>query len=143
MAEDEGFSSLTGAWTGVYDYPTNADDPVAFTATLEETAGALLGEIAEPNTFADAAVDCLLSTISGAHADGQVSFVKCYEGLPGADHEVRYDGSVDAALTKIVGTWRIATDVVGGAWSGPFVMNRARPAAAEVVETAEEAVIDR
>lgn len=117
MAE---FTSLTGSWTGVYDYAAAYGEPVPFNALLVEEAGSISGEIMEPNTFAGGGIDCLLATLSGAHADGQLSFVKRYEGLPGANHEVRYDGLVNEDLTKVEGQWRIGT----GGGSGPFVMNR-------------------
>ena len=125
MHDDEGrlmaeFTSLTGSWTGVYDYAAGYGEPVSFNALLVEEAGAVSGETMEPNTFAAEGVDCLLATISGARADGQLSFLKRYEGLPGAGHEVRYDGVVNEDLTKIEGQWRIERS----GWSGPFVMNR-------------------
>ena len=129
------FTTLTGSWTGVYDYASGYDEPVPFNALLVEEAGALSGEIMEPNTFAGGGLDCLLSTLSGARADRQLSFVKRYEGVPGAEHEVRYDGFVDESLTKIEGEWRIG--IWGG--SGPFVMNRGGGAQEETeTETEEE-----
>lgn len=128
--------SLSGHWTGVYDYPDAQGEPVPFNARLEEDAGGLCGETVEPNTFAHSTVDSLLASLAGARVGAEVSFVKTYEQIPGAGHSVRYEGVVNADLTKIEGHWRV--DGVLG-WAGPFVMNRSDAGAAEEI-AAEESV---
>lgn len=115
--------SLSGFWTGVYDY-TGAATPVPFNAILDDREGALSGEIIEPNTFAEADEVELFSSLSGGRDGEAIEFWKQYEALPGAGHIVRYVGVVLDGGRKIVGRWSI-----GARWSGPFVMNRGESAA--------------
>lgn len=130
---DSDFKSLSGYWTGVYDYPA-ADEAVPFNAVLSDEAGRISGEIIEPNTFAQAPDRELFSSLSGALDGGSITFIKHYESLPGAGHTVLYVGHVDAARTKIEGRWRI-----GATWSGPFVMNRSSDGAADALSATLEA----
>lgn len=129
---EEDFKSLSGYWTGVYDY-AQADEPVPFNAILTDVGGQISGEIIEPNTFAHAPDRELFSSLAGALEGGSVTFVKHYEALPGAGHTVLYVGEVDARRTKIEGRWRI-----GSSWSGPFVMNRASDGASVEITAKEE-----
>jgi len=59
--------SLTGSWTGRYDYDNVVfETPVSFDAVLTETNGTLRGEIVEPNTFRKDASDTLTRAMKGA-----------------------------------------------------------------------------
>ncbi|MBK9585861.1 MAG: hypothetical protein KA099_11530 [Alphaproteobacteria bacterium] len=119
--EDSEFSSLTGFWTGVYDYPGNVDDAVPFNAIIIDIAGSISGESDEPNTITPAAVDRLCAQLSGLRDGPSVIFIKTYEQLPHLGHQLRYAGTVNSAFTKIEGQWNSIEDK---SWSGPFVMNR-------------------
>ncbi|MEL6280197.1 MAG: hypothetical protein AAFQ73_13630 [Pseudomonadota bacterium] len=127
--------SLTGHWTGVYDYPNAFAEPVPFNAEIDESAATFVGESEEPNTFADPMVDTLLATLAGHREGDAVSFVKTYAPVSGAGHKVRYEGVANADLTKIEGRWRVDGAIT---WSGPFVMNRADATATEAMEAREE-----
>ncbi len=125
----ETFDTLSGFWTGVYDY-SGVDAPVPFNAVLTEGAGALTGESIEPNTFADPGLSELFASFNGMREAEHVTMVKSYEAAPGAGHSLHYDGVVDEALTRIEGRWRAMGPL---AWSGHFVMNRNLEAAGEAL----------
>lgn len=114
--------SLSGLWTGVFDYPWAQFDPVPFNADLLDVLGALTGEIIEPNSMVGAqdAGPELTARIEGARDGLEVSFLKRYAAH--VRHHVRYEGTANARLTRITGIW--TTLEVGGGWSGPFVMDR-------------------
>jgi len=114
--------NLSGYWTGVYDYPRGDREPVPFNAVIKEVAGALGGEIVEPNTFSTAKERELFSSLSGSRRGKAVHFVKTYERVPKGGHSIAYEGRLDATGTRIDGTWR--SMAANSTWSGPFVMNR-------------------
>ncbi|MDB5491461.1 MAG: hypothetical protein JWO78_1310 [Micavibrio sp.] len=117
---DEDTKSLTGHWTGVYDYPDNVDEAVPFDVNLLDTAGHLTGTIHEPSTFATATT--AYANLTG-HYDGQnVLFIKEYENSTDQNHYVRYEGTLNQVKNQIEGHW---TTVEEQPWSGPFIMNRA------------------
>jgi hypothetical protein len=131
-AEPVGFSNLTGYWAGAYIYPLSGAPAVAFNATIEDRDGALVGEIDEPNTFADPATARLFADLIGTRAGLQVRFVKSMDGTGGANHDIVYDGAASADFMRIDGTWSIP-----GNWSGGFWMARLDGAQAQVrAETA-------
>jgi hypothetical protein len=128
------FSSLTGYWAGAYLYSRAPGAPsVPFNATIEDLAGQLLGEIDEPNTFADPAVARLTADLVGTRNGQDVRFVKSMSGAGGANHDIVYAGTVTADFMRIDGEWRIPGD-----WSGQFWMTRidGAMAAAQMLEEA-------
>lgn len=114
--------SLQGGWTGVYDYGDDAPgEPVAFTASLFDIAGAVWGTTQEPNTATPGAD--LLAAVSGARSGREVRFRKIYEGAPrGHEAPVDYAGHVTGDGNRIEGRWQIAHG--GQIIAGSFVMNR-------------------
>lgn len=126
--------TLTGRWMGRYDYDRGGD-PVAFEVSLTETGGAITGEVMEPNKFRQDMGEMLNATLDGARSGTQVSFIKRYSGFAQGDHP-QYDGSVNAALTRIEGRWQFK-HIAG--WGGRFMMVRNTPpgVAVERRETVE------
>lgn len=97
--------SLSGSWTGRYDYDNIAfGTPVSFDAVLTETGGTLRGETVEPNTFRDEATDTLLAVLSGTRNGSSVRLVKTYTDFEDDDHPT-YEGQVNATATRITGRW--------------------------------------
>jgi hypothetical protein len=125
-------SSLTGSWSGAYRYPHGPE--TVFNAQIEEVGGAFVGATQEPNDFLDAPTSVLHAEIEGVRTDQTVTFTKFYQH-GGIRHAVRYDGSVDADLTRIEGRWTIPGD-----WSGTFFMTRDDDG--EAVAAEEEATIE-
>lgn len=98
--------SLSGSWTGRYDYDNVANGtPVSFDAVLTETGGTLRGEIVEPNTFRLEATDTLLSVLTGTRSGSRVKFIKTYTDFEDTDHP-HYDGQINATATRITGRWQ-------------------------------------
>lgn len=137
-SDSEDFKDLSGPWTGVYDYPESAHDPVSFSAILKDVDGNISGEIIEPNTMSQDAGKFLYANVSGTLSGSHLKFMKFYEDFDNDIHEVIYEGTVDKSLTRIEGMW---TTIEEDPWSGPFVMNRIR--AKKVQKTAEEEVTER
>jgi hypothetical protein len=124
------FTSLTGAWSGVYRYPADhPGEPVPFNARLEQNGEALAGQIDEPNTYAHPAAARLYATVSGVCNGLALSFVKQMDGTGGVTHSIYYEGTADAGLTRIDGIWRLSDGC-----SGAFFMERSG-VEAEAAET--------
>jgi hypothetical protein len=118
-----GALSLSGAWTGVFDYSNTQDDAVTFTATLTDVGGVIWGTIREPNSFSPIAVTELRAEVTGIRSRWEVRFRKEYTGyVPGGEEVIAYAGQVAANGNRISGDWRIA--LPGAPVGGPFVMNR-------------------
>ena len=138
-------TTLHGDWTGVYDYGDNGDDasadPVPFTASLFDIAGAVWGTTREPNTFAPDAGDELHASVNGTRSGREVRFRKTYRGRPkGGEVPIDYAGHVMRDGNRIEGRWQLA--IPGRMIAGSFVMNR-KPGVAAVatrVETAEDEI---
>jgi hypothetical protein len=114
------FTSLTGAWSGVYRYPAGQPgDPVPFNARLEQNGDALTGQIDEPNTYAHPAAARLYATVAGVRNGLELSFVKQMDGTGGVTHSIFYEGTADSGLTRIDGIWRLSEGC-----SGTFFMER-------------------
>lgn len=128
-------SSLSGAWSGAYSYPTNTlPGPVPFNALLEDAAGAITGTIDEPNTFAPSDAPRLFATVVGTRDGLRVSFIKTMDGTGGKSHSIHYEGDVRSDFERIDGRWTIP-----GNWSGAFFMERTGVAAEEAARRAEQA----
>jgi len=126
-------ASLTGAWSGAYRYAHNAMPETVFNAQIEEVAGAFTGAVQEPNLTRPALATVATSDIEGVRSGQTVTFTKFYDGSAGMAHAVHYEGSVNAALNRIEGRWRLA-----GGESGTFFMTRDDDGeAAEAEERAE------
>lgn len=130
-------SSLTGSWSGAYRYPQGEHETV-FNAQIEETGGAFVGATQEPNEFLDTTDSILHGEIDGFREGNAISFTKFYNhGQQGARHSIRYQGSVDANLTRIEGRWIVSND-----WSGTFFMTRDDLGEEEAVELEVETTIE-
>lgn len=133
-------SSLSGSWTGRYDYDSIAHGaPVSFDAVLTETGSFLRGEIVEPNTFRDEATEMLLAVLVGSRAGSLVTFTKSYTDFDQGDNPI-YEGQVNATATRITGRWYFPS-VLG--IRGTFLLARtAHAAARKSTKTAVEMMLD-
>jgi hypothetical protein len=133
------YESLSGFWTGVYDYPSNFAQPVAFNGMIIDIAGDLSGEIIEPNTISNSTISEIRADINGERAGLSVNFIKTYQKVEGAMHQLRYEGAVDEKLIKIQGKWILIKKdgTLNDAWTGPFIMNRSINAAEEKIKIEE------
>lgn len=130
-------SSLTGSWSGAYRYPNGGHETV-FNAQIEETGGAFIGATQEPNEFLDTTDSTLHGEIDGFREGASISFTKFYNhGQKGARHSIRYQGSIDANLTRIEGRWIVSND-----WAGTFFMTRDDLGEEEAVEREVEIPIE-
>ena len=121
------FKSLSGSWTGRFDYDNVANGtPVSFDAVLIETGTTLRGEIVEPNTFRKEATDTLLAVLTGTRNGSSVQFVKTYTDFEDTDHPV-YEGQVNATATRITGRWHFRGQP---GVKGTFLLARTAQAAA-------------
>jgi len=113
-------TDLSGAWSGVYNYP--ARPPAEhFEAVLFDAGGAFTGTTHEMARLIRATPLELHATVSGSHSAGEVRFVKTYDGASGLNHSIAYHGALSAEGDEIWGTWVLA-------WlTGTFLMIRQRP----------------
>jgi hypothetical protein len=128
--------SLTGAWSGAYQYAGNVWPETVFNAVIDERDGRFTGSTTEPNVVHPWLGGVVTADIDGMRHDQDVNFTKFMDGSGGMHHAIHYDGRADPDLTRVNGTWRIPGD-----GSGTFFMTRDDPAndAAVIVE-AEETV---
>ena len=126
-------TDLSGRWMGRYDYNSRALPAVAFEVDLVDADGDLSGIITEPNGFRGDRGAVLRARLIGGRDGAEVRFVKYYVGFD-QDDDPHYAGTVNAALTRIEGTWHFPT--VGGA-GGRFVMTRERVQVAVRARVAE------
>ncbi|THH38586.1 hypothetical protein E4Z66_03170 [Aliishimia ponticola] len=135
--------SLSGEWTGVFDYANTPDEAVTFTASLTDVAGVIWGTTCERNSFSPIAARDLSASLSGMRSGYEVRFRKEYMGdVPGGEDIISYVGHVSEDGNRISGDWRIA--IPGVNVSGPFVMNRVRGTRAQIrVTTSVSALIER
>lgn len=111
--------SLTGIWQGLFSYP-DYYEPGPFTATLIQVGRFISGTTHEPNNEGDGDAETFHATIDGHRDDNFVTFVKTYDGASTRDHDVHYDGTLNADGDEIEGVWH-----VHGGWDGKFLMIRA------------------
>ena len=128
-----GADDLSGGWDGIYNYP-HTRRPTAFTATLRDVAGAIVGETSEPETLPGGRGSVLHALLEGSREGASVRVTKTYDE-PGyaRRNPVLYTGTVNGEGTEINGRWEIP-----GNWSGTFIMVRqAREEETTEVKTAE------
>jgi hypothetical protein len=135
-----GSDSLSGSWTGRFDYDNVAHGtPVSFDAVLNQSGSTLRGEIVEPNTFRPEATDTLLAAITGTRSGSSVSFTKIYTDFEDTDHP-HYEGQVNATATRITGRWHFPSKAE---IKGTFLLARTAEAAArKKAKTAVEMVVE-
>jgi hypothetical protein len=118
---------LTGQWIGRFSYDqAHLGNPVAFEVTLREIGGSLTGESTEPNTFRPEPLTALRATITGWREGGNVGWRKTYGDFVQGDSPA-YSGVVNAAETRIIGTWSFPRHP---GMTGSFSMHRAPGASA-------------
>ncbi|MGA0599507.1 hypothetical protein ACO2Q3_02235 [Caulobacter sp. KR2-114] len=126
---------LSGVWHGQFSYPRAGRDPVSFVATLDERAGAVVGDCEEVGAVAEAKGQTLTATLQGRRSDRELTFLKLYDGDNSRYDTVQYEGEVSEDGSEIVGRW-----TVPGSWSGDFMMIRASNAPLALLRAAEAAV---
>jgi hypothetical protein len=126
--------SLTGVWHGLYSYQAYRE-PVYFVATLIDSGSYISGTTHESEIGERGAPLTLFASIEGSRQGTSVSFTKAYDGSGGWDHQVSYDGILNADGTEIEGKWTI-----GHKASGRFLMIRNRGVTESVVRGAYEKV---
>ncbi len=127
-------STLSGSWTGRYDYDNIAfGTPVSFDVVLAETGATLRGETIEPNTFRTEATDTLLAVLSGTRSGSTVQFVKIYTDFEADDHP-SYQGQINATATRIAGQWHFPQSPNV---KGTFLLARTAQSAVRTHATAE------
>lgn len=115
-------SSIDGEWTGIYDYPGLELDATPFRAKIFSVETGFCGEISEAHLETGVMI---FADIEGTVSGRQVYFKKTYDQVDGGYPVVSYDGAISDDFSKIEGTW--TTHEEPESWSGPFVMNRAKP----------------
>ena len=112
-------SSYSGKYVGTYYYSTNIA-PVSFTAIMVIEDGSIIGMMREPKTFGDGEMPYLYADIIGTiSSDGNVKFVKTYDGTGDVSHSVNYEGKMNFNNKSITGVWIIEED-----WTGSFEMQK-------------------
>lgn len=109
--------NLTGVWQGLYSYPNG--ESVSFVATVIDNGGTLSGSTHEPCARGVASSGTLFATLSGSRSGTAVEFRKTYDGKVPLYHAVDYAGTLNADATEVEGRW-----IIGGVWSGKFLMIR-------------------
>lgn len=125
---------LSGAWTGIYNYPSSLP-PNAFEAVLRESAGSIMGTMAERDDDPHGVATPLHSVVEGRRAGSLVTFAKMYEDADRMPDAVFYSGTIEPDANEISGRWDIP-----GHWSGTFLMVRAGSAAEYRAQVADEKI---
>ena len=135
-----GSDSLSGSWTGRFDYDNVANGtPVSFDAVLTQSGSTIRGEIVEPNTFRPETTDTLLAVVTGTRSGSNVSFTKIYTDFEDTDHP-HYEGQINTTATRITGRWYFPSM---SSIKGTFSLARTAEAAArKKAKTAVELVFD-
>ena len=127
---------LSGRWSGVYFYPTDAemnpsDDwpPTPFTADLVDRGGFIEGR-SEENSFDADGIEIVFvpAALEGSHQNGVLTFTKSPQG-GGHIHTIDYAGTISGDGNSIAGDW-----IIYGEWSGTFRMQRSDVGATEAIE---------
>ena len=127
-------TNLTGVWHGLYSYE-RFREPVYFVATLIDNGSFVCGSTHESEVGERGAPLTLVASVEGRSADGEVAFVKTYDGSGGWDHSVAYDGRLNADGSEVEGRWEI-----GRRAAGRFLMIRNSGVSESVVREAFEKV---
>lgn len=113
LAQANSAGKMNGEWIGRYLYG-DRNEQVNFFASLRAEGGGFRGWIVEPNTFGATNARYLSANVTGTISpDGQVEFVKTYDGTGGQTHSVRYRGQMGAD-GAIRGQWTIPPNARGG-----------------------------
>jgi hypothetical protein len=122
-------SPLCGtSWDGRYFYPVNQNKqlerpPVPFVFSFVCSGDTIKGRTTEASTFGDKTSENLYANVSIEKIeDGDLVFVKTYDGTGGVSHSVRYIGNFKTNRF-IYGIWNIA-EKDGSTYSGYFEMHR-------------------
>ena len=113
-------ATLTGAWSGVYRFPGDAQRPVNFSAKLTQDGPWIAGTTEEVAERGEARGVLISATLQGRRDGANVTWLKLYDRMLNTYNEVAYEGHVNEDATEISGQWRIPGD-----WSGTFLMIRA------------------
>ncbi len=123
MAEASGVN-LTGAWTGVYFYPVDAqwnpdDDmaPTPFKADITDINGHISGTTVEPDLIYGPDNPDIRATLEGHREGLTLVFTKFPDGWQ--THTIDYVGDIADDGNSIAGKW-----IIHGEWSGVFRMQR-------------------
>ena len=108
---------VSGRWDGTFAYPSGVGPATPFVAELAESAGAISGTVAEPNTMGGSS-DTLHASVRGNRDGAAVDFTKTYDGTSDAAHSVDYVGRLSGDGKSITGVWSL------GAMDGTFEMHR-------------------
>lgn len=100
-------AELTGVWKGRYFYgPKSKLESVPFEIRMRQSGEKITGLVIEPNTFGDSSAKELRASLQGnLDKNGELNFIKTYDGSGGASHSVRYKGKLEESSVK--GTWHI------------------------------------
>ena len=118
---------LSGTWHGFFNYPI-AREPVAFTASVTDSDGDILGSTEEVADSGPAHGQTITATLQGRRTGFSITWLKIYDGDIQPYDAVRYAGTVSEDGLEIEGRWIVAPH-----WSGTFLMIRAG-GMAQVVE---------
>ncbi len=131
MSEGDAGGSLSGAWSGIYNYPRTLP-PVPFTAVLIQNGEWITGTTEEISRFGNVRGVTISATLQGRRAGAEVKWLKLYDLRP--EHNgVAYEGTINADASEIHGRW-----LLPGSWSGTFLMIKAPTCAVErTLEKAE------
>jgi hypothetical protein len=103
---------MTGSWQGLFSWP-GRDEPVAFLASVTETAGQISGVMQELGLIADPACEMLVAMLEGERHGSMVHFVKTYDGTGGVTHVVEHQGALTKDGSQMTGDWLIHRVAVG------------------------------
>jgi hypothetical protein len=132
MSEDGAEYDLSGAWSGIYNYPS-LYPPNSFEATIRDEGGLITGVIVQPGEFFEPAGTVQHAVIEGSREGGELRFIKMYDDL--ARPTPHYRGTIQPGGDEIEGEWTIPGD-----WSGTFLMIRGAKAGAAIERRVGEKV---
>ena len=132
MSEDAAEYDLSGAWSGIYNYPS-LYPPNSFEATIRDEGGLITGVIVQPGEFFEPAGTVQHAVIEGSRTGNTLAFIKMYDDL--ARPTPHYRGTIQPGGDEIEGEWTIPGD-----WSGTFLMIRGAKAGAAIERKVSEKV---
>ncbi|MFZ4604357.1 MAG: toll/interleukin-1 receptor domain-containing protein [Caulobacterales bacterium] len=109
-------ADLSGMWVGYFE---QAGQRTPINVQFADDGGRLRGKMWEPNKIGDPSAAQLSARLEGrVDPDGEVRFIKQYDGGGGVSHAVEYGGILNSGGYVIEGQWSI------GAASGAFRLAR-------------------